>query len=269
MPAVAGAHGGLRNSLPAPASALDTVPREIRLEFSKAAELAFTRVDLIGPGGVVQLRQPGFADSTKRNIVAGIETPLRAGSYTVNWQVAGADGHPVRGTFAFSINAGAAGVALTPGNALTDTTTVHHDPATFPATAGFNAESPAYVAIRWLQFVTMLVLTGAVAFYLFVLGLLRRKQGSDSPVLAPAAARAASIGMYAATGLIFVAGVRLFAQSYAMHAPGQARWQSWPTESTSWAHLAGLAACSFSSSPAFQLHCSSRKTSKGRQSPRS
>lgn len=219
-PGVARAHGGLRKAIPAPAAVLDTVPREIRLEFSEAVELAFTRVELTGVNGPIQVGAPRFADQTRRIIVTSIERPLTAGRYTVKWQVAGADGHPVRSIYAFSIKIGAAGVAPAPVGALNETTSVHHDAETFPDAGGFNSGSPLYVAIRWLQFSAILIVTGAVAFYLFVLGFLRKKQSSAAKISSPAAARAASIGMYAAAGLVLVAGIRLLAQSYAMHSPG-------------------------------------------------
>jgi len=201
---------------------------EIRLVFTEAAELAFTRVELLGPQGVVRLASPAFAGADKRTVVTLIDAPLVAGQYTVTWQVAGADGHPVRGKYTFSIDSGAAGLATrpaaggigTPENSQGDTAAVHHDPDAFPDAGGFDAGSPLYVIIRWLQFAAILVLTGAVAFHLFVLGFLRKKQRPDSPMLRPASQRAASIGFYAALVLVAVAIMRLLAQSYAMHAPG-------------------------------------------------
>ena len=219
-PGSASAHGGLKSSIPSKGAALDTVPREIRLVFSEAAELAFTRVELIGPDGAIELRAAGFGDASRRSIVANIIAPLTPGSYTVKWQMAGADGHPVRGTYTFSVNAAAFGLTTTPSKTAAAPSQTHHDPESFPDAGGFNAESPLYVVIRWLQFSAILVLTGTVAFYLFVLGLVRKKQRPDSPMLNPAAARAASIGVYAAVALLAVAAMRLLAQSYAMHPPG-------------------------------------------------
>lgn len=219
-PGIARAHGGLKSAIPAKGAVLDTVPGEIRLAFSEAAELAFTRIELTGPDGAVTLSAVGFNDATKRTVVTGIIAPLKAGTYEVKWQVAGADGHPVRGSYTFSVNADAAGIVSRAMDTTTGASQVHHDTQTFPDAGGFNAESPLYVAIRWLQFSAILVLTGAVAFYLAVLGLVKRKRGPDSPMLEVAAGRAANIGLYASVALVAVAGTRLLAQSYAMHAPG-------------------------------------------------
>lgn len=228
VPSAAFAHGGLKSSAPASGAKLATAPTEIRLVFTEPAELAFTRVELRGPNGAVLLRALSFAGADKRTVVTPIDAPLVAGGYTVTWQVAGADGHPVRGKYTFSINAGAAGLAILPAagglgteNAQRDTAAAaHHDPATFPDAGGFDAGSPLYVLIRWLQFASILVLTGAVAFHFFVLGFLKKKQRPDSPMLRPANQRAATIGFYAAIALAAVAIMRLLAQSYAMHAPG-------------------------------------------------
>lgn len=218
-PAVARAHGGLKKAVPAKGAALDTLPREIRLGFSEAAEIAFTRIELIGPNGAVEVKGVLHATGDRRTVYSDVVGALVPGNYTVRWQVAGADGHPVRGSYAFSINPGAAGLATAaPQPAVA--AQVHHDPESFPDAGGFNAGSPLYVVIRWLQFSAMLVLTGAVAFQFFVLGFLRRKQRPDSAMLLPASANAASVGFYAAVALVFVALVRLAAQTYAMHAPG-------------------------------------------------
>jgi len=164
-----------------------------------------------------------------------VQGPFVAGQYTVTWQMVGADGHPVRGNYVFSIAPQAVGLAAAPTvSPSTDPTgafgagdssgvkaaPVHHDPDAFPDAGGFNAESPLYVAIRWLQFTAMLVLTGAIAFHLFVLGFLRKKKRPDSPMLLPASERAARVGRYAAMLLGAVVVIRLLAQSYAMHAPG-------------------------------------------------
>ncbi len=220
-PSAALAHGGLKSSVPASGATLSIAPTELRLVFTEVAELTFTRVELRGPDGTVRLGSLSFAGSDRRAVVTPIDAPLVAGLYTVTWQVAGADGHPVRGKYTFSIDAGASGLAiLPPPGAAGSIAEVHHDPETFPDAGGFDAGSPLYVVIRWLQFASILVLTGAIAFHLFVLGFLRKKQRPDSPMLRPASQAAARIGFYAALALAAVAVMRLVAQSYAMHAPG-------------------------------------------------
>lgn len=238
-PSAAHAHGALKSSTPGKNAKLGAAPNDLGLVFNEPVELVFTRVELAGPNGKVSLGTLKFAGSDKRAVNVDIDGALVAGRYTVTWQMAGADGHPIRGNYTFSIEAGATGLAMispvpgadslaagAPGVVRTGKGSgagiaqTHHNAETFPDAGGLNAESPLYVVIRWLQFGAILVVTGAVAFYLFVLGLIRKKEGSDLPVLLSSSERAARVGLYAALILAAVAVARLLAQSYAMHAPG-------------------------------------------------
>lgn len=221
-PSAAFAHGGLKSSAPASAAVLTSVPKELRLVFTEAAELVFTRVELRGPDGLVRLGSPTFAGSDRHTVITPIVGSLAAGTYTVSWQVAGADGHPVRGNFKFSIAAMAVGLTPVASTAESRTAAVpaHHDTAVFPDAGRFDSESPIYIIIRWIQFASILVVTGTIAFHSFVLGFLRRKQRPDSAMLAVASRDAARVGFYAALVLALVAVVRLIAQSYAMHPVG-------------------------------------------------
>ncbi len=212
-PATVFAHGGLKSSVPASGVTLSTAPTEIRLVFTEAVELAFTRVELRGPTGAVQLEASTFTGTDRRTVVNPIVAQLSAGKYIVTWQVAGADGHPVRGSFTFAIAGDASGLALTSTNA-------HHDPAMFPDAGRFDAGSPLYVMIRWMQFIAILVLTGAVAFKVVVLGLFQNNGQPNASMLEDASLRAANIGFHAALALGLVVLLRLVAQSYAMHGPG-------------------------------------------------
>src|SRR5687768_13473609 len=124
-PATVFAHGGLKSSVPASGATLSAAPTEIRLVFTEAVELAFTRVGLRGPNGAVQLGASVFTGADRRTVVSPMAAQLSAGQYTLTWQAAGADGHPVRGSFTFAIAAHASGLAPSPMNA-------HHDPDTFP-----------------------------------------------------------------------------------------------------------------------------------------
>lgn len=229
-PGLALAHGALKKSLPANGAHLTSAPRELRLTFTEAPELAFTRIELIGPdGNPVSLDPLRVVSDSAQVIVAQIARPLVAGVYTVRWQIAGKDGHPVRDRFTFTIAPGAVGLGVArdsarraaagsitaPGQAAPET---HHDPVTIPSSeSAFDAESALYVVVRWLTFAGILIVLGTVAFHYFVLGFLRRKQNPDSPMLAPASAWAAAIGLWAAAALVVVTFLRLYAQSYALH----------------------------------------------------
>lgn len=221
FPGSAWAHGALRRSEPAEGAHLAVAPRELRLTFTEAVELNFARLALSGPNGPVALGALALAPDSATVLVATIAGALVAGPYTVAWQVAGEDGHPVRGQIRFMIAPGAQGLAAVPagppapGQAPPPAT--HHEEASFPSGGGFDAESPLYVVIRWLTFLGLVGVLGAVAFRLVLWGVHRQDPRFDSSFAAPAAARAAQLGLWMVAVVAVAAVLRLYAQSYALH----------------------------------------------------
>lgn len=216
------AHGSLTKATPGDGDRLTSVPRELRLTFNEAVELALSHLALVGPGGAVSLSPLTIAPDSAKVLVVGITGSLAPGLYTVNWQVAGPDGHPVQGQYTFTIESGAAGLPVAvvgptaPGQVPPPAE--HHEAATFPSAGGFDAESFLYVVVRWLTFMGLLGVIGAVAFRLVVLRvMIRRADPAGAGIVRVAAPRAAKIGL-AAVALVAVALVlRLYAQSYAVH----------------------------------------------------
>jgi copper transport protein len=236
VPATAHAHGRLKSSVPSAGSHLATVPRELRLDFSESPDLTFSSVRLAGPDGrEVPVGAMGYAVDSHRSLIVPIAGAMRPGTYTIIWQMAGDDGHPVRGRIEFVIAPGAMGLGIAPAGvaairangalpAASDTSMagMHHDPVSMPEGNGFGAESAVYVLIRWVQFVALLLAIGAVTFHSFVLAFIRRDPSSaaqpDEPaLLAAVESRAASVGHLAAIALAATLLARLAAQSYAMH----------------------------------------------------
>lgn len=237
FPSVAAAHDGLQRSSPAKDAVLAVVPGSLRLTFTNAPKLQFARIQLLDPANVPIALSELRLDSV-RTVVADVRGPLRAGRYTVVWQIAGADGHPVRGRFSFSIAIGAAGIADTmagghrggepganvPAPGADSVPAAHHQMPSVPSENAFDAESPAYVVVRWVTFLALLIVIGVFAFQAVVLPLfVRRSDPATSAALSEAAGRrAAGIGAAAAATLFVAALARLFAQSYAMHGGGGA-----------------------------------------------
>ena len=225
-PGSAWAHGALRSSRPAEGAHLTVAPRELRLTFTEAVELNFAQLALSGPNGSVALGALALAPDSATVLVAPISGSLAAGAYTVAWQVAGADGHPVRGQIRFMIAPGAEGLATAPvgppapGQAPPPAT--HHEEATFPSGGGFDAESPLYVAVRWLTFLGLVGVLGVVAFRLVLWGVHRQDARFDAPFAAEAGARAARLGLWMAGVVAVAALLRLYAQSYALHGGAEA-----------------------------------------------
>jgi methionine-rich copper-binding protein CopC/uncharacterized membrane protein len=225
LPVPAWAHGALRGSSPANGAHLSAAPRELRLTFSERVELAVARLQLVGPDSAPVPLGPLALEPDSANVLVGeIRGALRAGAYTVAWQVAGPDGHPVRGRFTFVIAPGAAGLGMPQGPTAPGQATPppgHHPPVSLPTGEGFDAESPLYVAVRWLSFLGIVGVLGAVAFRGAVLPLARRRDPGTVSALAPSAdAGVARIGTYGAVLVLLAAALRLLAQSYALHGRG-------------------------------------------------
>lgn len=228
---VALAHGKLQSSSPAAGSTIARAPTELRLKFTETPELTFTTLQLVGPTGApVLLGRVGYAADSRRAIVAAIREPLIPGTYTVLWQMAGPDAHPIRDRFTFTLQpatvdtpgvVGVTGPVAAPPFVAPATDSpaqaAHHSPMNMPEGPDFGVESPLYVFVRWLQFIALITVIGAVAFRGLVLGFLRRKQDPDSPMLGDAERGAARVAHAAAGVLLLTLVMRLFAQSYAMH----------------------------------------------------
>ena len=225
-PATAHAHGALKSSTPAANEQMTVVPRALRLVFTEAPALAFSRLELLGPSGAAVVLSPlRIAADSKRALVADVRGTLPSGTYTVVWQVAGDDGHPVRGRYTFTVTDGAQPLAATESSPVSPPSAAaqpetHHDPASMPQGATFGVESPAFVAIRAALYLGLLLAIGAVAFQGVVRRVLQRRGGADGVWLTSARSRAARIGVLGTVLVGVAALLRLGAQSYAMHPPG-------------------------------------------------
>ena len=105
---IASAHVTLVSSRPTANSVLSASPTSIRLEFSEPMEPAVAHVILVGPDGrstpITLANDPHDA-----HIIEGATSGLGTGTYRVEWHVLSEDGHPVGGSFVFSV-----GTATTP-----------------------------------------------------------------------------------------------------------------------------------------------------------
>ena len=97
-------HLRLLRSDPAADATLAAPPRALRLTFSEAPELAVTSVRLRGPGNrAVALSPLARQRGDRATVVATPRAPLANGHYTVTWRTMSNDGHPMRGTFHFTV----------------------------------------------------------------------------------------------------------------------------------------------------------------------
>lgn len=221
-PVEALAHDGLIRSVPAKDAHLAVAPRALRLTFNRAPTLSLVRVVLYGPGDTAVVLAPLRLDSAT-TVVADIQGASKAGAYRVTWQITGADGHPVRGEFRFTIAMGAAEASgAHAGHAMDSTATApHHDPVTMPTGSGFGVQSPAYVAVRWWALSTLVLMIGAIVFRFGVLGRLRSDVVEEPGWAELAEGRLVRLASIASILFLLATVARLVAQSFALHGGAQ------------------------------------------------
>jgi len=126
---VRGAHATLISSEPAANSRLTASPSRIRLVFSEPVEGHLARVTLV-PASGQPLRLRADADPRDVNAVIAVIDSIAPGGYRVSWRVVSADGHPVDGTFTFTLADSALG---TRGPQVAEPPVVEPDPGPQPA----------------------------------------------------------------------------------------------------------------------------------------
>ncbi|HEY0995347.1 MAG TPA: CopD family protein [Gemmatimonadaceae bacterium] len=237
FPARLQAHARLLRSTPAANDSLREPPTAIHLVFSERPELRFTNVRLLAGDREISLAEPAMAiEGAEAGILVAIRAALAPGKYRVEWQTGSADGHPIRGHFSFTVLA--APPAPGAGGAAGDTTVAVPSitnpviaapsaPLSFPDSShlahpddreGAAIEQPiGFRLARWIEFMALLAMAGAVAFGRFVLPAV----ADDAALSADAWRRARGAGLIAAAVLVLAALARLYAQGIAMHGPGK------------------------------------------------
>ena len=103
-PAYAFFHAILRSSAPAAGTTVAESPRELRLTFSEAIELPFTRITVLAGGrDTVATGRIAHDRTLQQVVVVPITASLKPGVYTVKYRVAGHDGHPMGGSYVFTV----------------------------------------------------------------------------------------------------------------------------------------------------------------------
>lgn len=236
LPAPLAAHTRLESSVPASGATVGAETREIRLRFSRRATASLASIVVLRGADTVAAGTPAAVPGSDREMVLALPAALSDGAYRVEWRAPGADGHVIRGDFAFTVaGAGAAAdsagsdsaAAVVPGAAPPAAGSV--GPATVDpgASTGVDddavaeaehsdAARPLPVAIRWGTFLALLGMIGAVAFRYAVLGRMGR-EGELDGVADRATAGAWHLAFVAAALSALTLGARLWAQSAALN----------------------------------------------------
>ena len=100
-------HASLKKASPASHDTVAKSPDSLKLWFTEKVEMVFTKITLASAGTAKKLGDPAYlGEGADAPIVLAVKESLAAGSYTVNWTVAGKDGHASKGTYDFVVKAG-------------------------------------------------------------------------------------------------------------------------------------------------------------------
>jgi methionine-rich copper-binding protein CopC len=95
-------HLRLTKSSPAKDDSLTESPTSIRLWFSLEPERSISRITVTAADGTEIVT--GKVEAQPENVIAAaLPEVLGPGSYEVSWRTSSGDGHPIAGTFAFSV----------------------------------------------------------------------------------------------------------------------------------------------------------------------
>ncbi|MEV8419990.1 copper resistance CopC family protein [Streptomyces niveus] len=106
------AHTDLVTGSPAEAASESRPPQTIKLTFSDEMTSRYAKVALTTPDG--EQGAAGAPQVTGRTVTLPVKPGLPAGGYTVGYRVVSADGHPVTGSYRFTVEEAAPAPAPTP-----------------------------------------------------------------------------------------------------------------------------------------------------------
>jgi methionine-rich copper-binding protein CopC len=96
------AHAHLVWAVPGDMAMTMPSPHDIKIKFSEAIELKFSKIILKGPDKAVIPTGPVQLDPNDNTVlIITLTAPLADGKYTVEWQVVAKDGHKTKGSYHF------------------------------------------------------------------------------------------------------------------------------------------------------------------------
>ena len=100
----ANAHPALKSASPA-AESIAAAPTEIRLSFSEGVILKFSSVELQDQAGTkIETGKLAADPKDQKRLIVSLQGALKAGTYTVKWNIVSVDTHRVNGTYSFKVD---------------------------------------------------------------------------------------------------------------------------------------------------------------------
>lgn len=223
------AHTHLASSIPARGDTVRNPLTEIHLTFSEAVAARYTIVMLLDATGheLTMGTLTAVGGSPSKEYLLSLARPLIAGGFTVRWKAAGRDGHATSGMFDFIVDVPDAVSSIrTTTSATTMTTPTGHPPehaghhlAAADIPELYRPESSlAWIFARWLNFLALVLMVGAVAFRFGVLER-ARKHLNDEVLMLHTDDAVRRLAMLAGIAALVSNGLRLWLQSGSLHGP--------------------------------------------------
>ncbi|MGW8959801.1 copper resistance CopC/CopD family protein [Paenibacillus sp. NPDC055715] len=154
FPHLSWAHAFIIESNPTENQVLDKPPSQVTITFNENLQSAFMSMKVTDETGKrvdtgKALLNPEHEDTMEIKLIRG----MKNGIYTVSWRALSADGHPVNGVIPFQVGSGSK---------------AYTDPAA-ATSEGSGASRLDLIAIRWLLYIGLSLLLGALCFRLFIL----------------------------------------------------------------------------------------------------
>ncbi len=173
------AHNVLRKATPAQDAELTKAPTKVTLDFLQKLNPAFTTVTLSDADKQPVATSEPEVDGTKATVT--IDSPLPNGVYTVAYRVVSNDGHPVQGSYKFTVADPTATAEPSPSPEPTEPT---ESPSPTAEQTSVAPASPAASDSSGGGAGTAALLTGAAVLAALAIGavvvLLRRRSGGNA-----------------------------------------------------------------------------------------
>lgn len=99
-------HLRLTHASPAADSTVAQAPKTLTLWFSEAPELPMSKVSVATDAGaeVTLGKLTAGKDGSEPSLTIPVTGAMKAGKYTVTWRAGSKDGHPMHGTYSFTVS---------------------------------------------------------------------------------------------------------------------------------------------------------------------
>lgn len=225
IPVAVLAHAYLKASSPRAGEKLAVAPTRIALIFSNPVELAVTSIKLFTMDSVeIPLGSLKAHESERSGLFVDVPVALQPREYRVRWRTTSADGHPIQGSFRFTVlpparaETTAALVEEEAHEEVNDSTAEHmlHDDDPDAVREGLGGINIPRAIVRWLSLLALFAGAGAAAFALLVLPRLRASAVVEPTAIVAIDRAVRVVGLVSAIAVAALVIPRLWAASAAV-----------------------------------------------------